>query len=197
MDEGCDRVFDRLSSVIPEGAGRFFGSPCALFLLLPLAGCFGLRLSVAPTVDTGRNVGVEARLSGEIDALVVHVGVGGGGGRVAGEAAGAWHAVLGGSIPFANSADDLVNWLDVELFYSGYKVAALAERPSPESPFVHGVRLQTAYRRRLINLRSLDASLSMGVGVFGEAAFFESSRIGVFGLPLVFHMLVFPKVKFF
>lgn len=124
---------------VPFGlSGR--GIAGALFLQ-PLSGCFGLRLTVAPTIDTERNVGVEARLSAELDVLVAHVGAGGGGGRVMREAAGAWHAVLGGSIPFANPPNDILNWLDVELFYSGYKLAALAQRMPPESPYVHGVRL--------------------------------------------------------
>lgn len=158
-----------------------------------LSGCFGLRLTVAPTIDTASNVGVEARIGGEIDFLIVHGGGGGGGGWVSGQAASAWQVGGGVSVPLSKH-DDLESLLDLDIHYSGYFLHAVQSVNPDESPYAHGVRF-SGFFRHAIARPGRDNRLHLGVGLFGEAVFREAHTLGIFGLPIGLHLLAMPHLK--
>lgn len=156
-------------------------------ILLPLTGCLGLRLTVAPTIDTERNPGVEVRLNAELDFNYVHLGAGGGGGRFAGTDAATWQVSLGGSAPLPNHP----HWLDLDLLYTGYYVPSLAQGAQPVSPYVRAIRGAVYYRHLLSEFGRFPPNIMMfGGGFFAEGAFREGGRTTVFGLPLMLQLLV-------
>ena len=165
----------------------------ALGVLPLVSGCFGLRLTVAPTIDTASNVGVEARIGGEIDFLVVHAGGGGGGGWVSGQAASAWQIGGGASVPLSKPRD-FESMLDLDIHYSGYFLHAVQSVNPDESPYAHGVRF-SGFFRHVVAHPGRDNMLHLGVGLFGEAVFREARTLGIFGLPIGIHLLAMPHVK--
>lgn len=147
---------------------------------------------VAPTIDTERNAGVEVRVGAEFDFFVVHVGAGGGGGLAYAQRASAWQVGGGGSIPL--DKDTGANWLDLDIHYSGYLLHSVQDVNPDASPYAHGVRLGTTYRRLVAGHG--DTHLLIGPGFFGEASFREGQTLGIFGLPLCLQLIAEPKINF-